>query len=302
MEHPIPQNVTSFQFKLIGNMTIKQFAYLASGAILAWIFFILPFSSLIKLPMGFLSFVFGFTLAFIPIAGRPFDLMIYLFIKSLFAPNQYLFQKMGGQLFRFNIAPKHPLLQKEKLQSSEKLGLLLESIPKEPKNKLDEKEVAFFDSLSGLFDQTNNSVSPLPSQSPLPPQPTQAPLSPVSPPQTMIKKSPGVSFVSDVPNLVAGIVKDPRGNVLPNILVEIKDKEGSPVRAFKTNQGGQFACATPLLNGVYTLFFEDPEEKHKFAPIEITAQGEIMPPFEIRSIDQREELRRALFYGQGSKN
>lgn len=285
MEHPIPQDVTGFQFKLIGNMTIKQFAYLASGAILAWIFFVLPFSSLIKLPMSFFSFVFGFTLAFIPIAGRPFDLMIYLFIKSLFAPNQYLFQKVGGQLFKVNILPKQPSLKKEEAKSSEKLGLLLKSLPTVPKNALDEKEAALLDSLTKLFNQ-----------------PASVPENPPPPPQTMIKKSPGVSFVSDVPNLVAGIVKDPRGNVLPNILVEIKDKEGNPVRAFKTNPAGQFACATPLLNGVYTLFFEDPEEKHKFTEAEITAQGEIMPPFEIRSIDQREELRRALFYGQGAKN
>ena len=40
--HPIPQDVTGFQFRLIGDMTIKQFAYLAGGMILAWIFLASP--------------------------------------------------------------------------------------------------------------------------------------------------------------------------------------------------------------------------------------------------------------------
>jgi len=108
-------------------------------------------------------------------------------------------------------------------------------------------------------------------------------------------KTIGLPIAPDVPNLIVGIIKDPRGNILPNILVEIKDKEGNPVRAFKTNGLGQFAAATPLSNGVYTVFFEDPESKHKFDTIELTVAGEIIAPIEVISQDQREELRRELF-------
>lgn len=105
----------------------------------------------------------------------------------------------------------------------------------------------------------------------------------------------GMPIAPEVANLITGIVKDPRGNILPNILVEITDKEGNPVRAFKTNTLGQFACATPLLNGVYTVLFEDPEDKHKFDGVEIVANGEIIQPLEVISIDAREELRKELF-------
>jgi len=42
--HPLPQDITGFQFKLIGNMTVKQFSYLAVGVILAWITLSLPIS------------------------------------------------------------------------------------------------------------------------------------------------------------------------------------------------------------------------------------------------------------------
>lgn len=108
-------------------------------------------------------------------------------------------------------------------------------------------------------------------------------------------KSVGTPLVPDVPNLVTGIIKDSRGNVLPNMLIEVKDKDGNPVRAFKTNQLGQFASATPLVNGTYTISFEDPAGKHSFDSVELQAAGEVIMPLEIISVDAREKLRQELF-------
>jgi len=82
---------------------------------------------------------------------------------------------------------------------------------------------------------------------------------------------------------------------LPGILVEIKDEEGNPVRAFKTNGLGQFASATPVANGTYTIEFEDPKGSNKFDAISIIAKGEIMEPLEVISEDEREDLRKMLF-------
>jgi len=107
--------------------------------------------------------------------------------------------------------------------------------------------------------------------------------------------SVGLPAVPDVPNVILGIIKDPRGNVLPGILVEIRDKDGSPVRAFKTNGLGQFASATQLSNGVYNVEFEDPKGKQQFEVVQIEAKGEIMLPLEVISHDAREQLRKDLF-------
>ena len=112
--------------------------------------------------------------------------------------------------------------------------------------------------------------------------------------QTVTKKA-GLPHVSDTPNVVVGIVKDPRGNVLPNILVEVKDKDGNPVRAFKTNPLGQFASATPLGLGTYTIELDDPKKQHRFDIIQITANNQIMLPIEVISHDAREDLRKQLF-------
>jgi hypothetical protein len=75
----------------------------------------------------------------------------------------------------------------------------------------------------------------------------------------------------------------------------VKDKEGNPVRAFKTNPLGQFVSATPLTSGVYSIELEDPKKQHAFDIIQINAGGQIMLPIEVISHDAREELRKALF-------
>jgi HPt (histidine-containing phosphotransfer) domain-containing protein len=113
-------------------------------------------------------------------------------------------------------------------------------------------------------------------------------------PQTM-QKSVGLPITPEFPNVITGIVKDPRGNPLPNILVEVKDDQGNATRAFKTNALGQFASATPLSNGSFTIEFEDPREQNKFDKIAFKADGNIILPIEIISVDIREELRRSLF-------
>ncbi len=108
-------------------------------------------------------------------------------------------------------------------------------------------------------------------------------------------KSAGIPDAPSYPNLISGIIKDPRGNPLPNILVEVKDMEGNPVRAFKTSGLGNFSASTPLVNGTYTIEFEDPKAENKFDSIQFTADGNIILPLEVISVDQREELRRTLF-------
>jgi hypothetical protein len=113
-------------------------------------------------------------------------------------------------------------------------------------------------------------------------------------PQNMTKKV-GLVATPEFPNIISGIVKDPRGNPLSNILVEIKDAQGNAVRAFKTNALGQFASATALGNGDYTIEFEDPREQNKFDAVGFKATGEIILPIEVISVDTREELRRSLF-------
>lgn len=325
--HPIPQDVTGFQFKLIGNMTIKQFSYLATGVVLAWIMYLAPFSAFIKFPLAFVFSFFGFALAFIPLEGRPMDIMIIHFIKALFTPNQYVFQGAGVP----STTPITPLPVQQSMPAKP-LPEPIKIVPKEEKPKeeppqqtpLQQQELQNvvqivadqnYQALQQQLEQARQEKESIEKEllalkqmlnqqkeiQPSPP-PSQPPVMVTKP---IIKTAPAKSApkttglpTPDLPNVLIGIIKDSRGNILPNILVEVKDKDGSPVRAFKTNQLGQFASATPLLNGVYTLEFDDPTGKQKFDALELTMSGEVIGAIEVVSIDTREELRKTLFQNQ----
>lgn len=412
--HPIPQDVTGFQFKLIGDMTVKQFAYLAAGSVLAYIFFNVPLAPIIKFPIAFVCGITGVALAFLPIEGRPLDVMVVNFFRALFSPNQYVYQKVGGVL---DVQLPRPQQQKQEVRTTvsqdEKLQALLHTLPsKRGSTKLDQKEMVYFQSISSLFsgNQPAQNVSQLyvapqqsAGQSPLdepkspqtskpdvdenavkdalakeqqmiqkemeeikaikqqetkavqpqdqtaihqkleelekelqaalsqkqaleeqllsltkqmqtkpqqtvytPTAPHPAGQSPLGSPQptqnvhTVAKEEErrvGVPMTPEAPNLVTGVVKDARGNVLQNILIEIKDKDGNPVRAFKTNPLGQFASATPLPSGTFTIEFEDPKGAQKFDMVQLTTNGDVVLPLEVLSTDAREDLRKELFGG-----
>lgn len=323
--HPIPQDVTGFQFKLIGNMTVKQFAYLASGIVIAWVLLQLPINILIKFPFGAFSAILGVGLAYFPVSGRPMDLMIGNYIKALIRPTQFVYEKVGGQIYfpnKTSIAAVKNTGQYKNDASifpKDKLKAYLESLDTKPKSKVDEKENNFLMSVSniasGNVSYRKSILSPASSMTSVPkPLDIQPPIK-ISPPeqkpadvaqptvvaQPQIKplrpfnKNIGVPNTPEFPNLITGITKDARGNALSNILVEVKDKDGNPVRAFKTNELGRFASATPLINGVYAVEFEDSKGQNKFEEMTINVTGQVILPIEAISIDTREELRRSLF-------
>lgn len=387
--HPIPQDITGFQFRLIGDMTVKQFAYVIVGLVIGWILFSMPIYLFIKLPLAAGAVLSGIIFAFVPVQGVPADTLFLLFFKALFSPNQYVYQKQG------NITATTQPGQNVSSETAQIVGMTPAATPKNASQTIPattkpslasfpqtttsaqstaapKTEVIFKETKKAVLSQPviQRKEQPSPSmQQTTPPVPQTLPSAPIPPsslpaaqvttpspnpfekqlqdilkqkeelehqlkqltqqqtapavsvpqPQETTQKIDSVtppkvpenpykkvtnqpkknvapaSFMPEVPNLIAGIVKDPRGNVLPNILVEVKDKDDNPVRAFKTNALGQFISATQLLNGTYTILFEDPKKQQRFDTIELTADGTILPPLEIISIDEREDLRKSLF-------
>ena len=104
--HPIPQDITGFQFKLIGKMTIRQFIYVAIGGVIAWLmFFIIEPPSIIKWPVSVIALGLGTMIAFVPIDGRPMDTMLRNFINALMSPTQFIYQKEGGPTGNASVSP-----------------------------------------------------------------------------------------------------------------------------------------------------------------------------------------------------
>lgn len=99
--HPIPQNVTYFQFKLIGDMTLKQFLYLATGCGIAYlllVFFAGDFP-VIAWPLIIISAGLGASFAFLPIASRPLDYWLAAFLKAIYSPTKRAWRK-GGKTYK----------------------------------------------------------------------------------------------------------------------------------------------------------------------------------------------------------
>lgn len=92
-QHPIPQNVTQYQFRLVGDMTLKQFLELAGGGLLAYLFFASNLIFIIKWPLIIFSILLGAALAFFPIEDRPLDQWITNFIKAIYAPTRFIWKK-----------------------------------------------------------------------------------------------------------------------------------------------------------------------------------------------------------------
>ena len=82
-QHPVPQNVTTFQFRLVGDMTLKQFGYLSGGLILGYVAYKLPLPFFFTWPLTAIFGLGGFGFAFIPVEQRPMDVW-FLSISVLF--------------------------------------------------------------------------------------------------------------------------------------------------------------------------------------------------------------------------
>lgn len=95
--HSIPQNVTSFEFHLVGDMTLKQFGYLATGLSIAYLsfMFIFPYSKVFAIPIIAISSLTGTAFAFLPIQDRPLDHWLSAFIKAVFSSTKASWKPAG---------------------------------------------------------------------------------------------------------------------------------------------------------------------------------------------------------------
>lgn len=104
----------------------------------------------------------------------------------------------------------------------------------------------------------------------------------------------GIPNLPQTANVILGVIQDPQKRLLPNIIITIKDKNGLPLRALKTNKLGRFEIATPLPNGTYLLEIEDPMKRFVFDIAQITLSGKVLPPIEIIAKGEKELMREKL--------
>src|SRR3989337_1466048 len=160
-QHPIPRNISSFQFHLIGELTVRQFGYLISVFIIGFILYkSLPLPPLLSYPIIGAAVLSGFAFAFLPIQERPLDKWIVAFIKSILSPTQYLWQKVEDMpdilAYAYNaqtkVLPQNH--QEAHVDAKKKLENYLQSLPAQPYQQINIREKHYVDQTMQLFATT----------------------------------------------------------------------------------------------------------------------------------------------------
>jgi len=271
-QHAIPRQITSFEFKLIGFMTLKQFLYLVIFApigYIAYFAFPIPFLNIL---VGIVVGSIGVALAFFPINDRPLDIWIRNIWKRLNSPTQFTYHKHNQpisllQNLYFVSDPHHVMAH---IESQQMLSAYLEKTQQTMQPNLQKKQIqhAF--------------QNPFTVQSVASPPPVQV-VAPQTVAQTVQAFSSPVAqkeIAADAPQIIQkannpffiGTVKNGKRIPLAGILLYVKNIQNAPVRLLKTNEHGIFATFNSLPAGEYIFEIKDPKSSYIFDTMKIAIQ------------------------------
>ena len=259
-QHPIPRQITTFEFKLIGFMTLKQFLYLAIFFPIGFIVYKAVPVEILNILLGVVVGLVGVAFAFIPIQDRPMEQWIRNLIKRLNSPTQYVYKKNNNSVSFLEdlYYASDPHLAVSHVDTKEKLNKYLAAKQvQEPGAPTDQKRVKQQVHIDDLLHQTKH-IDP-----------------------TQIKKGQGTlkgqaanqQTQSSVKQpFVTGIIRNRRNIPLPGILVSIKDQSGQQLRLLKTNPHGIFATYSPLPEDDYSFEISDPNGNYFFDTMNVHIQ------------------------------
>jgi hypothetical protein len=276
--HPIPRQITTFEFKLIGFMTIKQFGYVLLAGVVGYLFFLAIPIQILNIVVGVVIFSVGLLFAFVPINDRPLDVFIRNLARRLNSPTQYVFRKNNVALRIFDelYFEANPHIVLAHADSREKLSAYLAA----KKHKTGD--------VGGRNDHHAQIGTLLKERQIL--APAQSPILVhkkfvVSTLDTPGKK-PAVQNKSQNTKhpLFTGVVYNKRHIPLPGVLLYIKDRKTDAVlRILKTNPHGVFATFNPLQDGEYVVEILDSSGSYLFDKTSITINNQTRLNFEFTS-------------------
>lgn len=153
-QHPVPQHIASYEFRLVGDMTLKQFMQVAGGALLALLFYVLPLPGIIKWPFVFICGLAGTALAFMPIEDRPLSTWIAAFLKAIYSPTYYTKQELTTEDIFAPESEEVPITQVVVTPTGEKKAeAYLVSLPQNGQavTTLETNEQSFLQKITSMF-------------------------------------------------------------------------------------------------------------------------------------------------------
>ncbi|MBI3620265.1 PrgI family protein [Candidatus Roizmanbacteria bacterium] len=268
-QHPIPRQITTFEFKLIGFLTLRQFLYLVVFVPLGFIMYKVFPVPVVNIVLGVGVGAIGLAFAFIPINDRPLEVWIRNFIKRLTSPTQYLYQKENKPLYflkdLFFAADPHRVMAH--IESQEKLAGYLAS--RRTTTTTSVRKQTINNLLQGPAQkQAVDVVEATPQM-----QTVVVEGSPPTASQAFLQKQP----------FFTGEVKNHKLIPIPGILIYVKDQKGEVKRLLKTNPHGVFATFSPLPVGEYSFEIKDPKNVYFFDTMKIRVDVANPRPLEFNS-------------------
>jgi hypothetical protein len=263
MEHPIPRQITTFEFKLIGFLTIKQFIYLIVFIPTAYVVYMLFPIPLLNILLAFCVGGLGVALAFVPINDRPMDVWMKNLVKRLTSPTQYTYHKSNSSIYFLKdlFFSSNPHITLTHIESQQKLANYLNKTrAPSPVNPNKATVIEMLQNPSLLLKKEVPPPAAHPSQSELFPSPDY-------------HKKPFFN----------GTIKNHKLIPLPGIMIYVKDSANNVIRILKTNPHGVFATFSPLPAGVYTIETKDPKSTYFFDTMKINLNESSSKPIEIYS-------------------
>jgi hypothetical protein len=296
-QHPIPQQISSYEFKLVGDMTLKQFLKAAVGIILAIIINSTKLVVLVKWPLMLLFGGGGLLLAFVPFEDRPLESWIISFIKSIYSPTIYTYQRKANKNWldldltktikqnEEDIVTKGNMAGSKIRDAINTMGIKVAKIKQEeiPQQVQDEKKVVLNQktAVKTMTTQIKTDEKIEEKEEILEDQKVDLNLKTERLGATgkVVFGSIPMPDIPEVSNVIVGMATDVGGKIVDGVIIEVQDEHGNPSRVLKTNSLGQFKTTTPLASGRYLIIAE--KDGYNFDRVNIDLKGEIVQPVKI---------------------
>ncbi|OGC38293.1 hypothetical protein A2155_01335 [candidate division WWE3 bacterium RBG_16_52_45] len=154
-QHAVPQQVFGVQFKLVGDLTVRQFGILAICGFFAFAFFSSNLFIVLRILISGIFLLAGIGFAFVPVQDQPLDQWISAFFRAVYAPTRRMWVKSTAPAeFLVLEMPKFtrstgPEVSPE--ESRRRLETYLGAIHEQKElNPLDLAEAQYLESIRGL--------------------------------------------------------------------------------------------------------------------------------------------------------
>ena len=295
-QHPIPQQITSYEFKLVGEMTLKQFGKAAGGIVVALLINATKMVFFIKWPLMILFAGGGLALAFVPFQDRPLETWLMAFLKSIYAPTVYLYKKkIQKNWLEIDLTKKLKSDEEEEIvvpqKQKEKVSEFINSLPSVGREEIEKELIKEEDVSKEVKEKKVEEVKTKTVEMVDSNETKEEKVEDYGTANLGLKKEKleatgravfgaiPMPDIPELPNLIVGMVLDSNDKIVEGAIVEIQDKEGNPSRVLKTNQLGQFKTLTQLSDGKYLVVPE--KEGLEFDRVEILLDGNIVQPIKI---------------------